>query len=160
MSMTECEGKILVHCHAGCSQAEVMAALRALGLWPERVRPEWTPAERAAWAKQQREIERDLPSAQYWRRAAARLTEEVLDGLKAALFDPTLPSPAVNEIYHTERLLARLRHLEGRELVDEYTWRAKDQPHTTAYLVGWAKKQECVERAALLEFLGVPEPAA
>ena len=28
-------GKILVHCHAGCSQAEVIGALRNLGLWYE-----------------------------------------------------------------------------------------------------------------------------
>jgi hypothetical protein len=28
-------GKILVHCHAGCEQEHVIAALRARGLWPE-----------------------------------------------------------------------------------------------------------------------------
>jgi putative DNA primase/helicase len=30
------DGKVLVHCHAGCSQAAVIAALKDLGLWPER----------------------------------------------------------------------------------------------------------------------------
>jgi len=34
LSISECEGGILVHCHAGCSQAEVIAALDARGLWP------------------------------------------------------------------------------------------------------------------------------
>ena len=34
------DGKILVHCHAGCSQESVIAALRDLGLWPE---PETKP---------------------------------------------------------------------------------------------------------------------
>lgn len=30
------DGHVLVHCHAGCQQAAVIAALRDLGLWPER----------------------------------------------------------------------------------------------------------------------------
>lgn len=30
------DGQVLVHCHAGCSQAAVIAALRGLGLWPEQ----------------------------------------------------------------------------------------------------------------------------
>ena len=30
------DGKLLVHCHAGCSQDEVITALRKLGLWPEQ----------------------------------------------------------------------------------------------------------------------------
>jgi putative DNA primase/helicase len=29
------DGKILVHCHAGCDQKPVIAALRSRGLWPE-----------------------------------------------------------------------------------------------------------------------------
>jgi len=36
---TGADGKILVHCHAGCSQTAVVAALRQRGLWPE-TRPE------------------------------------------------------------------------------------------------------------------------
>jgi putative DNA primase/helicase len=29
------DGKILVHCHAGCDQDHVIAALQSRGLWPE-----------------------------------------------------------------------------------------------------------------------------
>jgi hypothetical protein len=29
------DGKVLVHCHAGCDQEHVIAALRSRGLWPE-----------------------------------------------------------------------------------------------------------------------------
>ena len=29
------DGKILVHCHAGCDQEQVIAALQSRGLWPE-----------------------------------------------------------------------------------------------------------------------------
>jgi len=36
LSITECDGKLLVHCHAGCGQDAVIGALRALSLWPER----------------------------------------------------------------------------------------------------------------------------
>jgi hypothetical protein len=34
-SITEVAGKVLVHCHAGCQQEDVVAALRERGLWPE-----------------------------------------------------------------------------------------------------------------------------
>jgi hypothetical protein len=116
--------------------------------------------ERRRWAEERQQVEQYLPDAQYWRRAAVNLVEETLDRLKAALFDPTLPRPEVNEVYNVERVLSRLRRIEGLELVTEYREWAEEQPHSTAYMVTWAKKQERVERAALLEFLGVPEPAA
>jgi DNA primase len=38
LSITENDGKTLVHCHAGCKQKTVIAALRARGLWQERPR--------------------------------------------------------------------------------------------------------------------------
>lgn len=42
LSITEtCDGKLLVHCHAGCEQRAVIAALQDLGLWqPGSVRGE------------------------------------------------------------------------------------------------------------------------
>jgi DNA primase len=39
LSLKNENGKILVHCHAGCEQGAVVDALKALGLWPER--EEW-----------------------------------------------------------------------------------------------------------------------
>ena len=35
MSVTEKDGRVLVHCHAGCPQEAVIAALRDRGVWPE-----------------------------------------------------------------------------------------------------------------------------
>jgi DNA primase len=35
LSLRDVDGKVLVHCHAGCEQRAVIAALKALGLWPE-----------------------------------------------------------------------------------------------------------------------------
>ena len=36
LSIREVDGKVLLHCHAGCSQRDVIDALKARGLWPER----------------------------------------------------------------------------------------------------------------------------
>jgi putative DNA primase/helicase len=38
LSIREVDGKVLLHCHAGCGQREVIEALKAKGLWPERPR--------------------------------------------------------------------------------------------------------------------------
>jgi 5S rRNA maturation endonuclease (ribonuclease M5) len=35
LSITEKDGQILAHCHAGCSQERVIEALKSRGLWPE-----------------------------------------------------------------------------------------------------------------------------
>lgn len=43
LSLVERDGKILVHCHAGCEQQAVIEAFRSKGLWPERERREFPP---------------------------------------------------------------------------------------------------------------------
>src|SRR5271157_4064115 len=134
LSITEREGKVLVHCHAGCSQAEVITALRARGLWPERERRISTPRERADWARQQRTLERDLPTARCWRRSAVCLCEEALNDLKSVLFDPTaepvMRDAILNDaIYKLERTLSRLRNLGSASLVAEFgEWKRKAPP--------------------------------
>jgi putative DNA primase/helicase len=35
LSIREVDGKVLIHCHAGCRQRDVIEALKAAGLWPE-----------------------------------------------------------------------------------------------------------------------------
>jgi hypothetical protein len=81
LSITERGGRILVHCHAGCPQAHIIAALRARGLWPERERPEWTPADRARWARERAEAERIRGEAAYFADVAALMAEWALDEL-------------------------------------------------------------------------------
>jgi hypothetical protein len=39
LSVTAKNGKLLVHCHAGCSQDAVVGELRRRGLWPEKTQP-------------------------------------------------------------------------------------------------------------------------
>lgn len=43
LSITDSETKLLVHCFSGCTQAEVITALSALGLWHKHSRKKSTP---------------------------------------------------------------------------------------------------------------------
>src|SRR5215472_6052012 len=38
LSITEKNGKVLFHCHAGCNKRSVAAALRGSGIWPSGTR--------------------------------------------------------------------------------------------------------------------------
>ncbi len=68
LTITEAGGKILVHCHAGCSQEAVIEALRSRGLWPER-RREWLPREEyLRRLRARREAERRARTLAEWRR--------------------------------------------------------------------------------------------
>src|SRR6202035_662934 len=40
LAITEKDGKVLVHCYAGCPQRAVIEALNARGLWVSEERPE------------------------------------------------------------------------------------------------------------------------
>ena len=41
LSIREVDGKVLLHCHAGCSQRDVIAALQSRGLWEAGDSQEW-----------------------------------------------------------------------------------------------------------------------
>jgi|APTNR8051073442_1049403.scaffolds.fasta_scaffold03053_7 hypothetical protein len=60
LAVREVDGRTLVHCHAGCDQGDVIAALRAMGLWPER-----DEADRDAYRKP-RPAPAPKPPAVYW----------------------------------------------------------------------------------------------
>jgi len=53
LSLTERDGRLLVHCHAGCSQEAVIEALRERGLWPEREQHETPKQNGKARARKQ-----------------------------------------------------------------------------------------------------------
>ncbi len=55
LSICERGGKVLVKCWTGCSQQEVIAALRARGLWGGRDRQVRSPPERLSLCTRQRE---------------------------------------------------------------------------------------------------------
>ena len=105
-------------------------------------------------------MERDLPTARYWRRAALSMTEQILDTLKAALFDPTLPWPGVGEIAEWTAQLARWQRLDGPALVEEFGWWLRHHAGMTAAMVASAKRLERAQRRALLVYMKQTAPAA
>ena len=93
LTITERDGRVLVHCHAGCSQVDVIGALRARGLWPERDQRPFTAADRSRWIEERR-IRCD---AMYFADAARQMAAWALEVLS-----PTDPERAV----HTALLTA------------------------------------------------------
>ena len=161
LSIRQQGDKVLAHCFGGCTQDAVIAGLKRLGLWPEREQPVRTPAERGDWARRQRELERVLPDARYWRRAAIAMAEEWLVNAKARLFDPTpipedlsrpvqLPGAG---IYDAEQMLSRLRLMDGAALVEEYSWWLSNHPGFAWAMVKSARQQEQTHRAATLKYM-------
>ena len=136
----------------GCSRQDSLRWLADFTGIPLDKRP-LPPEQRQQWANERRWIERYLPVATLFRRAMVKLVDELLDSLKAALFDPTLPWPKLGEIYHVEQLLSRLQRLGGGELVATYLDWATAYPATTAGLVNIARAREKAERRALKEFI-------
>jgi hypothetical protein len=121
LAITERDGRLLVHCFAGCEQSAVIAALRDRGLWASR---EWTSREREAW---RREHERRR-EAQRFARAARLLAERVLEALP--FHDP--------DRRDLTELLERLRLDPGAEL----DWFRKHHPALTAAMVAAARRHE------------------
>jgi hypothetical protein len=141
----------------GCSRQDALRWLADFTGIPLDDRP-LPPEQRQQCADERRRIERYLPVATVWRRAMVKLVDELLDSLKGALFDPTLPWPEVGEIYSTEKLLSRLQRLDGGELVATYLDWTTAYPATTAGLVNIARAREKAERRALLAYLKLTDP--
>jgi hypothetical protein len=96
--------------------------------------------ERADWAEQRRQLQRDIPDARLWQRAAIRIADDLLHELKSRLFEPT-PAPADlsepihidgAEINRLEHMLARFKRIENAALVDDYGWWRTNHPGMTA----------------------------
>src|ERR1017187_9972046 len=112
-------------------------------------------ADGARWAAERLEIERHLPAALHWRRAAVNRVEGVLMYLKAGLFDPTVEQPAPGEIAEWTRDLARLNALTGAALVQTYRAAMKREPESTAGMVRRARQMERAEVRALLQLMSM-----
>jgi hypothetical protein len=57
------DGKLLVHCHAGCEQVEVIDALRRLGLWPGQIEEPCLRIDGEREHRQQRDAARERDRA-------------------------------------------------------------------------------------------------
>jgi hypothetical protein len=109
--------------------------------------------DRARWARQQRQIEIELPNALLWRRAALALGEWVLERLKDTLWDQKLPQPPIGEIARWTFLVAAWRRLDDVALVTEYLYWAQHEPQWTAGLVHAARIREEAVRRAVQKYL-------
>ena len=69
LSIRDADKTILVHCFAGCSQRDVITALRERGLWPRGERQQWSPAERRQHARRRVEAEAAAADVAFWRSA-------------------------------------------------------------------------------------------
>ncbi len=76
LSIHDSEGRILIHCFAGCTQGDVIAALRKRGLWPERMQLQWTRAERREYGRRRAWAEVLAERALLWQAAMVRESEQ------------------------------------------------------------------------------------
>jgi hypothetical protein len=137
---------LVIKIHGGSRQDALrwVASIAGIEISDRRL----SASERVAWAEDRRSVQRYLPAARLWRRAAVDVGEGLLTLLKAALFDPMLPPPDVGEIAEWEGRLSRWRRMDGRELVAEYQrWSLLD-PEFIGAIVKASKLHEVAERRA------------
>ncbi len=91
LSVTDAVGKVLFHCHAGCSQGEVIAALRRRGLWG-RGRLGAAPI---GVAKQRHDTKADEASDRQRTEAALRIWAETQPAA-GSLVEPYLRARGIN----------------------------------------------------------------
>lgn len=136
LSIQERDGKVLVHCHAGCRAADVLAALRAAGLWPEKTTH--TADERHAYGIARRRAESEAAECLAW---WSTLVSDLEQGKADASDDPdpwTRFEPAARE-------LARLTAAKPVDLLAEYRRRTVREPRVVTRLVarGRAARDAC-----------------
>jgi len=139
------DGVVLVHCHTGCPQSAVIAALRERGLWPERERRWLTRAE---WEEQRRRAQKTrerIQSSHYWALALEPLLETLLEHEPPVdELDWLLPEDVITERAAITRTLAELRaaRRDPYILAAMYAeWERRD-PRLTAGLVHAGERSE------------------
>jgi hypothetical protein len=141
-SISEKDGRVLLHCFGGCPQESIIGALRERGLWPSRERTSrhegpHDPDRRA-----------DLQRAEYWRLAAGVLVDQLLEKLP-----PTDPDRCTLTSLHR-----RLQNPVPDSLLAEYrTWRSVD-PHLTAALTHAGRLHEARVQRLLAEWISELSP--
>lgn len=135
LSVTERDGKVLVHCFAGCSQSDVVTALKGRGLWPES---SLTPPQKRDFRKQRQGDEVDLAQARSFGDAVHILTEQALEVM----------SPVDPQRTQLTALLVALR--SDTALLAEYrSWRSTHAGLTGALVAAGRKHRRRVK--AMLE---------
>jgi hypothetical protein len=114
-------------------------------------------ADRARWLQERRLLERELPTARLWRRAAIALAEESLDVMKRVFFTGPADKIDFDGIRNMTNLLMRLGRIDGPELVTEFQSWMKSHPGLTSGMVRAAKASGQAERGALMTYLGMTD---
>ena len=135
-SLFFCEknGKILLHCHGGCTQRDVIAALRNLGLWPE---PKRRDSQRTH-SDYDSDFPGDLARAEHFRVATRLMAEAALSSLPA-------------ETMERRGLTRLLTVINGSNagLVAEYrAWRER-YPQLTSALVNTGRRSRARKERTL-----------
>jgi hypothetical protein len=142
----------------GCSRQDALKWLAEFVGVPLDDAP-LSAAVRVQWVAEKQRCERALPDARYWRRAAIDMSEELLTTLKAALFDGPSEKVDFDGIRDTTLQLARLRRIDGAELVAEFRRWMENDPRLTCAMVQAARTRETSERRAVQAYLGMGLPA-
>jgi hypothetical protein len=134
LSLSDRDGKILVRCHAGCSQTDVVNALKARGLWPESERREWTPDQRHVWAARRRRAEALADEAEAWRAGLVdRLEVEKAAAYEAGRFE---------YLFALAPELERMRTMHGAALAEAFLAARAERPEKTAALIAARRRDE------------------
>lgn len=143
----------------GGSRVDALRWLAELAGVPLEDKP-LSPAARAEWAWERRELERDLPTARLWRRAAIGLAEEALVELKARLFDPLTSEFDVAEIQSLTHFAGWLYRSTDSTLVAAFQAFRQRDPKLTSAVIEAARHQERAERRAVARYLSEMEVSA
>jgi hypothetical protein len=133
----------LVWCWGGCDRKDLLVELRRRGLLPQPERRELSPAEKAAWARAQRQG-RDLARAawRWWRERVAELDETAARAvdLEAGRMDPWALAAAASEAW-------RLRQADAAGVIRLYREALEtDREHTLTLVAQGADWDRTAER--------------
>jgi hypothetical protein len=164
LSITDRNGTVLVHCFAGCPQTEVIAALRARGLWPER-KTGWLPREQYREERKRRDSYRE---AERWKEALLLALDharrdawrDFLAGQDSA--NEQQQNQALAKLFELAREHRRIHNLNGTELLMAHAEALQSDPKGVAELLNYALDDERNAReitAAIVAMLAIAQQA-
>ena len=135
-SICELDGRILVHCFAGCTQDAVIKALRDRGLWPE---PSRTTSERRHSAKAYSRARAEGVLALAWRSGMIAKLQKA-KGTAYARFSASPTERSERAWAEASRQLFWYESLDGSELASKYRRACRLKPQLVKRLIAEARK--------------------
>ncbi len=141
LSISEVTGKVLVHCFAGCTQAEVIDALRDRGLWPDRKSSFMSQRATARYERRRAMAEALARSATRWQFATIqrlRVAKETAYSQYASCGDDA----SEEKWAAAAERLTLFENLRGVALAIDYRAALKRNPRDVRRLIAAAKHEE------------------